>query len=126
MVFSCFENESLRQDGEANECYQLKLQKHLLNFVHSTPLNIFVWTLRELGLDNSCKKFLALYENFLSTINDESIRNHLGTLREEDVYADGTFLECRRISHELQAVLTHAFFVADTPLRKFTFEYGVF
>lgn len=70
MVFSCFRNESLRRDGEVAGDYQLKLQKHLLQFVHSTPLNILVWALRELGLDESCKRFLTLYEEFLHQLAD--------------------------------------------------------
>lgn len=125
-VFSCFKNESLRRDGEGSGDYQLKLQKHLLNFVHSTPLNILVWTLQELGLNEPCKNFLSLYEEFLDQINDKSVRNHLGGLSEEEVYTDGVFLQCREISHRLQAVLKHLFFEAATPLREFIFEYGVF
>ncbi len=88
--------------------------------------NIFTWTLRELGLDKSCKRFLTLYEEFLQQINDKSVRDHLGGLSEESVYSDDVFLKCRSVSHELQVFLMHVFFEADTSLREFTFEYGVF
>jgi hypothetical protein len=126
MAFSCFKNESLRRVGEVSSDYQLKLQEHLLNFVHSTPLNILVWTLQELGLSDPCKEFLSLYEEFLGQINDQSVREHLGGLSENKVYSDEVFLHCRSISHQLQAILRHVFFEAATPLRDFTFEYGVF
>jgi hypothetical protein len=126
MVFSCFRNESLRRDGEGAGDYQLKLQKHLLNFVHSTPLSILVWTLQDLGLAEPCKDFLSLYEEFLGQINDKTVRDRLGGLSEEVVYTDEVFLHCRNISHRLQAILKHVFFEAATPLREFTFEYGVF
>ncbi|MAX38821.1 MULTISPECIES: nucleotidyltransferase domain-containing protein [Gimesia] len=126
MVFSCYKNESLLSDGANSGDYQMKLQKHLLNFVHSTPLNILVWTLRELGLDEPCRAFLCIYEEFLGQINDKTVRDHLGILSEEDVYTDAIFLKCREISHRLQATLRSMCFEIDTPLREFTCEYGVF
>lgn len=126
MVFSCFKNESLRRNGDEPDAYFLRLQKHLLSFVQSTPLNILVWTLQELGLNEPCKDFLSLYEEFLRQINDKSVRDRLGGLSEEDVYNDETFLACREISHRLQATLRRVCCEFDTPLREFTFEYGVF
>ncbi|MGE0755716.1 MAG: nucleotidyltransferase domain-containing protein [Pirellulaceae bacterium] len=125
-VFSCYQNESLRRDRENPDDYLLKLQKHLLNFVYSTPLNILVWTLRGLGMDERCKEFLDIYEEFLSQMNDKVVRDHLGGLSEIAVYTDGAFLKCRGISHKLQAVLKSVCFEIDSPLREFTYEYGVF
>lgn len=126
MVFSCYKNESLRRNGENTDEYLLKLQKHLLGFVYSTPLNILVWTLKELVLIDPCKDFLNAYEEFLSQINDKDVREHLGTLNEEDVYTDTYFLRCREISHRLQATLKSVCFEIDSPLREFTCEDGVF
>lgn len=125
-VFSCFQNESLRRNGDDGDDYRLRLQRHLLNFVHSTPLNILVWTLRQLGLDEPCEEFMNDYEKSLSLMNDEATREHLGKLSEEDVYSDETFLKCREVSHRLQATLKKVCFEIDSPLREFTCEYGVF
>jgi hypothetical protein len=126
MVFSCFRNNSLRRNGDDSDAYLLRLQRHLLSFVQSTPLNILVWTLQDLGLNQPCKDFLGSYEEFLRQINDPLVRDRLGGLSEENVYSDETFLACREISHLLQATLKRIFFEADTSLREFTFEYGVF
>ena len=125
-VFSCYKNESLQRDGGNPDDYLLRLQKHLLGFVRSTPLNILVWTLRELRLDDSCKSFLDDYEQFLSKINDPAVRDHLGNLAENSVYEDKIFLECRDISHRLQLTLRKVCFEMESPLREFTCEYGVF
>lgn len=125
-VFSCFQNEELRRAGDTGGDYLLKLQTHLLKFVHSTPLNIFVWTLRNIGLDDRCVDFLNHYEQFLSQINEKATRDHLAGLSEDDVYDDAQFLECRIISHNLQSVLKQICFDDQSPLRDFTCEYGVF
>ncbi|WP_298862921.1 nucleotidyltransferase domain-containing protein [uncultured Gimesia sp.] len=124
-VFSCFKNESLNHDV-APEGYILKLQEHLLNYVHSTPLNIIVWTLQNMGRDEDCLKILDIYEKFLATMNDESLRQHLEELNQETVYQDEIFLACREISHQLQIVLQNICFKEESPLREFTCEYGVF
>jgi len=125
-VFSCYRNASLRREAPDNAQYLLQLQEHLLRFVLATPLNILVWTLRQLGLDDACVAFLNDYEQFLVKINDPHIREQLASLSEQQVYTDTAFLHCREISHRLQATLKRICFEIDTPLREFTFEYGVF
>ena len=125
-VFSCFKNESLRRDGTSPDDYLLRLQKHLLHFVRSKPLNIFTWTLREIGMDGQCKAFLIAYEEYLHRLNDKGTREHLDKLSEKDVYSDTAFLECREVSHRLQGILKSVCFEQDSPLREFTCEYGVF
>jgi hypothetical protein len=126
MVFSCYKNESLERSDDPTDDYPLRLQRHLLNFVRSTPLNVLVWTLRELGLEDHCKQFLDHYEQFLLKINDPKVRESLGNLKEEHVYADPTFLDFREISHRLQLTLKKVCFETDSPLREFTCEYGIF
>ena len=126
MVFSCFKNDLLRRDGESPNDYLLNLQKHLLNFVQSTPLDIVVWSLRALEMDAQCRDLFGAYEEFLSRISKEALREHLSNLNEEAVYGDDIFLVCREISHRLQATLKKVCFEMDSPLREFTYEYGVF
>lgn len=126
MVFSCYKNKSLQGSDDPNDDYPLRLQKHLVSFVRSTPLNVLTWTLRDLGLDDCCREFLHCYEMFLLKINDPEVRERLGQLSEKDVYDDTTFLDCREISHRLQLTLRKMCFEIESPLREFTFEYGVF
>jgi predicted nucleotidyltransferase len=125
-VFSCFQNDDLRREDADMDSYVCKLQRHLLNFAHSTPLNIIVWTLTQIGLEDRCLELLNEYEQFLAKINDATIRKYLAALSEQSVYGDDEFLECREISRRLQAVLQYVCFEADSPLRRFTCEYGVF
>ncbi len=124
-VFSCFHNAALRRDDK-NADYLLTLQRHLLNFVHSTPLNIVVWTLRSIGLDTQCAELLDAYEEFLAFMHDKQIRDHLAGLSAKSVYEDEQFLKCRANSHRLQDILKRVCFHEASPLRDFTFEYGVF
>jgi len=126
MVFSCFKNDSLKRNGDDYDAYLLRLQKHLLNFVQSTPLNILIWTFQQLDLRQECKEFLDNYETFLLKINDRNLRIHLGELNEQSAYDDQMFLDCRDISHRLQSTLIRMFFETDSILREFTWEYGVF
>lgn len=124
-VFSCFQNDNLRC-GTTDGDYLLKLQGHLANFVRATPLNIVVWTLQNMGLDEACIELLNQYEQFLAQIDNRDIRKQLASLGQQQVYDDKTFLECREISHGLQAVLKRICFDEPSPLRDFTCEYGVF
>ncbi|WP_459555529.1 nucleotidyltransferase family protein [Lacunimicrobium album] len=126
MVFSCFQNESLQRNDESADGYQIRLQNHLLSFVNCTPLNIVVWTLQELGLHTKCEEFVDQYEQYLVQINDPKVRSHLEKLDERNVYEDKDFLACREISHQIQAVLKYACFEANTELKEFMCEYGVF
>jgi len=124
-VFSCFQNESLQRHDDENS-YMLKLQEHLMNFVHSTPLNIFIWTMQQLELDKQCQEFVNDYEKFLLLMDDKAIRNHLSELSEENVYDDEKFIDCQKISHSLQKTLTEICFRIKSPLSEFTFGYGLF
>lgn len=94
--------------------------------MHSTPLNIVVWALRDIGLHDLCAELLDNYEQFLALINDKTTRDALSTLNEQSVYEDERFLECREVSHRLQAALKKVCFEHDSLLREFTCEYGVF
>lgn len=126
MVFSCYKNDDLQRDRVGNGGYLLALQSHMLSFVRSTPLDIVVWTLEELRLRDECIAILDKYEEFLAIMNDGSARDHLGGLKEGEVYDDNQFLECRKISHELQSELTKICFSKKSQLQDFTAEYGVF
>lgn len=126
MVFSCYRNPSLDRNGSDSDEYALRLQEHLLHFVRSTPLNIFVWTLLQLGFTTECCEFLDDYESFLSELDNSDVRDRLEKLDERLVYDDQTFMQCREISHSLQKTLNKVCFGIDSPLRDFTFEYGVF
>lgn len=125
-VFSCFQNPTLNRDGDNPEEYALRLQEHLLSFVRSTPLNIFTWTLSQLGFENECSEFLSDYDRFVGMLDDPQIRERLEALDERQVYSDPTFLDLRAISHSMQRTLNRICFELESPLQQFTFEYGVF
>lgn len=126
MVFSCFQNQTLGRPADAKSDYFLMLQEHLLKFVHSTPLNIVVWTLEQLNMRAECGSLLDSYEAFLNQIDDANLRRHLETLREDTVYQDSRFLECRNTSIELQTTLDRICFQNDSEMRDFICKYGVF
>lgn len=125
-VFSCFQNKTLGREDSSHDDYLLRLQRHLLNFVHSTALDIIIWTLTEIELEGPCIALLDSYESFLRYMNDPDVRGHLGNLSGQTAYDDATFNNCRDISHELEANLKQVCFETDSPLRIFTREYGVF
>lgn len=125
-VFSCYKNETLARNVNESKDYSLPLEEHLLNFVHATPLNIFVWTLKNLGFESECGEFLNAYEEFLSLLDNKSIRRRLEELSEEDVYEDEAFIKCRKVSYRLQDVLSKICFEKNSHLRDFIAEYGVF
>ena len=125
-VFSCFKNDTLRRTADPAENYLLKLQSHLLNFVHCTPLSIVVWALQDIGCNTQCVELIDTYEHFLALMNDQNIRDHLAGLSESVVYDDNQFLKCRDISHRFQDVLRKICFEEESLLREFACEYGVF
>ena len=125
-VFSCFQNAELKRGGAGQDEYVLKLQEHLLKFVQSSPLNVVVWTLTNIGLEAQCVEFVEQYEHFFAMIDDKTIRDHLASLSENEVYEDAQFMECRDVSHKLQKVLKQICFEDQSPLRDFMCEYGVF
>ena len=125
-IFSCFRNPTLRLSGAPDQEYIARMQAHLTQFVLTSPLNIFAWTLSRLGLQVQCGQLLDCYNEFLTQLDDEKFRTHLDSLAAEKVYEDEAFLRLRKASHVFQDALTEVFFRADTELREFIIEFGVF
>jgi hypothetical protein len=126
-VFSCFKNPDLPLDGEvADDHYVREMQRHLMQFVLLTPLDVVAWGFTRVSLEAKAAELFDIYDEFLERINDEGLRRHLRDLPPRTVYQDKAFGELRDMSHALQDVLTYAFFEADTLLREFNVEYGVF
>ncbi len=125
-VFSCFKNSSLQVGAGSDEVDLSKMESHLTCFVRSTAADILVWALERLGLLAEAADILGPYDEFLRSLDDEEIRNHLGTLPAHHVYRDERFLRLRDMSHRFQRALDVVFFEADTELREFTLSYGVF
>jgi predicted nucleotidyltransferase len=125
-VFSCYENPALALNvlGPAN--YVAAMQRHLNQFVQTPSLGIIAWSLGHLGLATECGLLFDQYEKFLQCLHSEGIRSQLGKLSPRQVYQDNEFLRVREMSHEVQRLLRYVFFEASTPLKKFTFDYGVF
>jgi hypothetical protein len=125
MAFSCFENKELSEAVQKGNKL-LAIQKHLKEFVFSTPLDIVVLGFQTLGLVNEAKQFLNYYESFLHSMHDPNKREQLSKLEPKDVYNDSVFLELRDLSHGFQQVMDSVFFDKDTELKMFTRKYGVF
>jgi len=125
-IFSCYKNNELRVGVSGHATHLLSMQKHLLNFVGSTPANVICWTFSRLGMNSEAGAILDAYNRFLVSINDLDIRTRLESLSPSKVYDDVVFQSLRAGSHELQSELRKAFFLNDSELREFTFEYGVF
>ena len=128
-VLSCWDNEALKRNLSGNETrddYLWRMQSHLTRFARSTPLDILIWALCELGLRDDAASFLDHYDRFLTLLDDPGLRGHLARIPEESVYTDDRFLECRQVSHAIQAKLMDVCFDRDTQLRDFVREYGVF
>ena len=128
-VLSCWKNETLKRKNSKVETqfdYLLRMQTHLTSFARSTPLDIVVWSLSELGLQEETVAFLDHYEKFLALLDDQDLRVHLAGIPEQSVYTDSRFLECRQVSHSIQASLMDVCFDRQTELRDFVREYGVF
>jgi predicted nucleotidyltransferase len=126
-VFSCFKNPHLKRDpGASDDDYVRRLQRHLLAFVHSTPLNIATWTLRHLGFAAECIELIDIYQAFLASIDNHVTRDRLTSLSQAHVYDDDIFLQCRENSHRLNRLFRRICFEIESPLRDFMIEYGVF
>lgn len=125
-VFSCYRNSTLKYEGNQPSQHHPTMQGHLMRFVRSTPLNIIVWTLLNLNLTEQAGRLLDCYDEFLNYIDDVEIRNHLKVVQPERIYQDEKFLTLREMSHRFQRILTEIFFEAETELKEFTVEYGVF
>jgi len=95
-------------------------------FVRATPINILVWTLRQIQLDEYAARILDSYDQYLQRLDDEGLRTHLGNVPANDIYKDATFLELRDLSHDFQTALNSIFFEVKSDLRDFTISYGVF
>ncbi len=125
-TFSCYNNNALQVEGGNPDQYLPMMQAHLMCFVHTTPVNIVVWSLQQLGLSERAGSILDHYERFLQRLNDEQVRNHLQAVSPNQIYQNQEFLDLREISHQFQDALTAVFFEAESELREFTIRYGVF
>jgi hypothetical protein len=90
-----------------------------------TPLEILAGTLYHFkNFDETAKKLIDSYDEFLGMLSDQSVRNHLETLPLDPDQADEVFHRARQLSHTFRDGLQELFF--DTDLYKLTKTYGVF
>ena len=126
MAFSCYENEECLGKGESAEEYIQSLQDHLVKYASLTPLEIVAKEFTRASLQSQAGRLFDVYDCFLRELDDETVRKTLGGLRPDEAHRDETFQRLHDLSHQFQAVLTEAFFDAETPLRAFNRHYGVF
>jgi hypothetical protein len=100
---------------------------HLERIFQSTPLEIIANVLYRLGhLDETAKKVLGSYNEFIGMLSDEKIRSHLEELTEENADNDSVHQQARQLSHTFRDGLLEFFFDPKSELEVLTKNYGVF
>jgi predicted nucleotidyltransferase len=101
--------------------------EHLQAIFRETPLeNVAGVLLRYPHLDDSARKILGSYNEFVGMLADDHHRNHLDKLRESDADDDTTFQKARGFSHDFRDGVLELFFDEDSGMCDLTKTYGVF
>ena len=101
--------------------------EHLENVFKSTPLEIVASVLLQLPhLNEAAKIILNSYDEFLGILADQSARDHLENLKEEDAVTDPRYQRVRELSHAFRDGLLAFFFDPKSDMDDLTKNYGVF
>jgi hypothetical protein len=101
--------------------------RHLQAIFRDTPLEIVAGVLlRYPHLDDSARKILGSYNEFVGILADDRDREHLDRLRESDADDDRIFQRARGLSHDFRDALLEFFFDEDSGMCDLTRIYGVF
>ena len=101
--------------------------EHLEGIFKSTPLEIIATVLfRYEHLDESARKILGSYDEFLGMLSDKSARDRLENLTEEEAETDPTYQRARDLSHVFRDGLMAFFYDSESGLEVLTKNYGVF
>jgi predicted nucleotidyltransferase len=100
---------------------------HLQGIFKTTPLEIIASVLfRYDHLDETAKKVLGSYDEFVGMLSDDEARARLEELTEEDADADPIYKQARQLSHTFRDGLLAFFFDPNSDLEELTRNYGVF
>ncbi len=101
--------------------------EHALNdYVLNTPLEILSSFCVRNNLKDVGEILFDSYDYFISILEDQTNREHLGALSPKNIMNDKLYLKLREQSHIFQNALTEMFFNAETSLKEFTIKFGVF
>jgi hypothetical protein len=101
--------------------------EHLEQIFQTTPLEIIATVLFQHGhLDETAKKILGPYNEFIGMLADEAVRSHLEEMTEENADADPVYQKARGLSHTFRDGLLEFFFDPKSELEAMTKNYGVF
>jgi len=101
--------------------------EYVLNeYVLKTPLEILAAFCVKNNLKDIGEKLFDSYNYFITVLENQTNRKHLGDLSPKDIIQDQLYLELRGQSHNYQDALTEMFFNTETLLKEFTIKFGVF
>jgi predicted nucleotidyltransferase len=101
--------------------------EHLVRIFQTTPLEIIATVLYQYShLDQTARKILGSYNDFIGMLADERVRSHLEQMTEENADADATYQRARGLSHTFRDGLLAFFFDPKSELESLTKNYGVF
>jgi len=125
--FGCYLKLSF-DERKKLENHDLKetLVEHLFKYVNMTPLEIVAKTLLEYDNPETSRLIMNSYNQFLTELSNEDIRNHLKKLELEKSNTDEKFNELCGISRNFQEGLSRLFFEDHQRLSEMIKEYGVF
>jgi hypothetical protein len=101
--------------------------EHLETIFRLTPLEILASVLiRYAHLDDSAKKILNSYDEFVGILSDANARKRLEELNEADADRDKIYQRARDLSHAFRDGLLEFFFDPKSEMNDLTKNYGVF
>jgi predicted nucleotidyltransferase len=101
--------------------------EHLQGIFKATPLEITANVLFRYGhLDEAAKQILGSYDEFIGMLSDESNRDRLEKLTEEDADTDPIYQRARQLSHTFRDGLMAFFYDSKSELEVLTKNYGAF
>ena len=101
--------------------------EHLEQIFQSTPLEIIGSVLyRYDHLDETARKILDSYNEFIGVLSDKDARTRLEELTEENAEADPIYKRVRTLSHAFRDGVLAFFFDPKSELEALTKTYGVF
>ena len=131
-LLACFRCHLDYEDDERRRVYgdsrrESEVIERLQSTFEETPLEIVAGVLlRYPHLDESARKILGAYDEFLGILADDTQRRRLDTLREEEADNDEIFQRARQVSHDFRQGLLEFFFDEQSGMNDLTRNYGVF
>jgi len=131
-LLACYRCHLDYNDAERHAVYgdpgmKSEVIERLQLIFRKTPLEIVAGVLlRYPHLDDSARKILGSYDEFIGILADDRQRTRLDELQEHEVESDEIFQRARRLSHCFRDGLLEFFFDGQSDMSDLTKNYGVF